>query len=201
MFCRSWFPVFCAPRLASSPVCPTFTSLHSWYTPGTSNSNASLADLSIRAVFLFWCVYRSDIVWFFRSLPTSLLMVWRNSIIFHNNTFLHLPYFSKLVSHTSSFLMIGNCHLECSHSSQVHTAQTVTTLKSKVSFSGISKVTSRHQLLGLNNSLFSKRWAIILRTPDARCRIGHSETLGITFLSIRSGGERVWTPQHNKGKR
>lgn len=198
MFCHSWFPVFFAPRLASSPVCLTCNSPHSWYTPGTSSSNACLADLGICAVFPFRCVYRSHIVWFFRCLPTSLLMVWRNSIIFHNNAFLHLPYFSKLVSHTSSFLLIGNSHLGCRVTGR-KCIQIRLLLRWDPSsrFPDISNVTSRHQLLGLNNSLFSKRWAIMLRNPDARCRIGHSETL----LDMRSGGERVWTPYHNKGKR
>ena len=100
-------------------------------------------------------------------------MVWRNGTTFHNE-FLHLPYFSKLVSHTSSFLLIGNSPLRCRVT--VRNCIQIRPLLHwcpRSRFSGISDVTSRNQLLGHSkNSLSTKRRAIMLRTPDVRCRTG-----------------------------
>ena len=112
MLCSAKAYFRCSLHLASlPPVCPMYISPHArriLYTPRTSSSNASLADPGTCG-YPFWCVNRSGI--FFRSLPISLIMVWRNGIILHNNAFLHFLYFSKLVSHTSSFLLIGNSPL------------------------------------------------------------------------------------------
>jgi hypothetical protein len=167
MFCQRWFPVFFAPRLAISPVCPTYTSPHSRFTPGTSSSNASLADLGMCAVFLLGAYIVLILFVFFRSLPISLLMVWRNGIIFHNNAFLHLPYFSKLLSQTSSFLLIGNSPLRCRVTfRKCIQIRPLLHWGPGSRFSDISEVTSRNQLLGhLKNSLFTNRRAIMLRTP------------------------------------
>jgi hypothetical protein len=146
MFCQSWFQVFFAPRLASSLVCPTHTSPQSRYTPWTSSSYASLADLGICNVFLFGaCI----LLILFVFSEVCLLMVWRNGIIFHNNAFLHLPYFSKLVSHTQFFFFIGNSPLRCR--ATVRKCIQIRPLPHwdpRSRFTGISEVTSRNQLLG-----------------------------------------------------
>jgi hypothetical protein len=161
MFCQSWFPVFFAPRLAGpfrlSYVHFSVLTIYAWEVL----MRLWQTTASVRFSF-FWCVYQSDIVSLFRSIPISLLMVQRNDSIFHNNTFLLLLYLSKLVSQTSSFLVIGNSPLRCRIT--VRNCRQVRPLLHwgrRSQFSGISEVTSRHPLLGhLKNSLFTKHQAI-----------------------------------------